>query len=46
MKPKYDASDAELHMKNNFSHVACNFQDILDVGVKDVEGGINCFRPL
>jgi hypothetical protein len=46
IKPKVDASDGEMHWKNNYAHVATNFQDIIDVGVKDIEGGINCFRPL
>jgi hypothetical protein len=46
LKPKVDASDGEMHFKNGFSHVATHFKDVIDVGVKDLEGSHNCFRPL
>ena len=45
IKPSVDASDGELHMRNNFNHIASNMEAFIQAAYKDSDFVKQVFRP-
>ncbi len=45
IKPTVDASDGELHVRNNFNHIASNMEAFIEAAYKDSDFVRQVFRP-
>jgi hypothetical protein len=45
IKPGIDASDKEMHMRNNFNHQSKNIVEFIQMAYRDQDHLANVFRP-
>ncbi len=45
IKPTVDASDKEMHLRNNFNHQSKNVSEFVQQAYKDSDKAKNVFKP-